>query len=39
MRKILNNGGKIPLFGYLFTDTKNKFEKTAPMLIENILLL
>jgi hypothetical protein len=33
----LNNGGKIPLFGYLFTDTTYKFQITATVLITNIL--
>jgi hypothetical protein len=38
-RKKLNNGGKIPLLGYLFTVTKYKFEITASILIANILLI
>jgi hypothetical protein len=35
----LNNGGKRPLLGYLFTVTKYKFEIIATVLIRNILLV
>jgi hypothetical protein len=37
--KKLNNGGKMPLLGYLFTVTTHKLEITASLLITNILLI
>jgi hypothetical protein len=39
MRKKLNNGGKRPLLGYLFTVTTYTFEITASILITNVLLI
>jgi hypothetical protein len=38
-RKKINNGGKIPLLGYLFAVTAYKFEITATKLITNVLLI
>jgi len=39
MGKKLNNGGKLPILGYLYTVTTYKFEIAATVLIINILLI
>jgi len=39
MGKKLNNGGKLPILGYIYTVTTYKFEIPGTILIINILLI